>query len=230
MREKLEQNLATWIRKGKYGNRSTIFKDLIVAGKYDLNECFAEFLDGKPTCMVKGKFSDEHAELARKLPKPVEYEIFKNTIFALFAENTNGHLSGKETGFAELISMSVFWINFFHDDKVVDVSSKQESLKIFKKERLTFRCNTQERIRKITCDKNAEHCVTLVLEEQIINVNSFILTDNSPVFKRMLRSKSFKEGLTKTIELPGKNLDDFLCFLRFLQKPKTKVINGRFYF
>lgn len=51
LREKLEQNLATKIRKGKYGNR-TIFKDLIVAGKYDLNECFAEFLDGKPTYMI----------------------------------------------------------------------------------------------------------------------------------------------------------------------------------
>ena len=226
LRENVKEKLTTKIRKGKYGDRISIFKDLITAGKYDLNECLAEFLDGKPTFMVKGEFSDELTRLASKLPKQVEYEIFKNTIFAFFAENTNGQLSGREAGFAELISILSFLDQLFYDDIVVDVSSKQKSLEAFKKKKIMFRYNTKESIRKVTCDQSAGLGVTLVIENQEIHIKSFILTDNSPVFKAMLESTSFKEGQTKTIELPGKSLDEFVYFLEFLQD-STKVFDGK---
>ena len=69
--------------------------------------------------------------------------------------------------------------------------------------------------------------MTLVIEEKEIHVNSFILTDNSPVFKAMLNS-TFKEGQDKRIELPGKNFEHFAYFLHYLsslRRPSIKGIN-----
>ena len=76
--------------------------------------------------------------------------------------------------------------------------------------------------------KDLTDCVTLIVEEQEIYVNSCVLTNNSPVFKAMLMSTSFKEGQSKRINLPGKKFSEISFFLRFLQAPQEiGVILGK---
>ena len=72
----------------------------------------------------------------------------------------------------------------------------------------------------ISCDKRSSDCVTLAVEDKEIYVSSFLLTNNSPVFKAMLSSNSFKEGQNKRIELPGKKFNQIAYFVQYLHSPK----------
>ena len=76
----------------------------------------------------------------------------------------------------------------------------------------------------IVCDKDTKGRITLVIEGKELCVNSYLLTSNSPVFKAMLQSLSFKEGLNRRIELPGKKFIEVVYFLQFLQS--LQDING----
>uniref|UniRef100_A0A7M5UTA3 BTB domain-containing protein n=1 Tax=Clytia hemisphaerica TaxID=252671 RepID=A0A7M5UTA3_9CNID len=69
----------------------------------------------------------------------------------------------------------------------------------------------------ISCSKDSKDCITLVIGEKEVHVNSFILTNNSPVFKAMLSSTDFKEGQNKKIEFPGKKFNEVVYFLHFLR-------------
>ena len=72
----------------------------------------------------------------------------------------------------------------------------------------------------ISCSKESSDCVTLVVEDKEIYVSSFLLTNNSPVFRAMLNSNSFKEGQSKRIELPGKKFNEIALFLQWLSSPQ----------
>ena len=74
--------------------------------------------------------------------------------------------------------------------------------------------------RFISYSKDSPDCVTLIVENQEIYVNSYLLTTNSPVFEAMLTSTSFKEGQSKRIKLPGKKYTEILFFLHYLQTPQ----------
>lgn len=65
--------------------------------------------------------------------------------------------------------------------------------------------------------------VILVVEGFKLHVHKQLLTDNSPVFKRMLES-DFKEKHQKEIPLPGKRIKDFEEFLWTLYQPGDRPI------
>jgi hypothetical protein len=59
----------------------------------------------------------------------------------------------------------------------------------------------------------AEHDLVLKIENTKLHVSKVQLMKESAVFDRMLTS-DFKEKDKKEIELDGKNLNDFVAFLR----------------
>ena len=197
------------------------------------------------------------AYISSSLPEAIKYELVKNSVKAFFedtkiededVENSGPVFSSRTSsggfggfggsyssytevhkpirivvGKVELECILNFFDLIFYDDNVVDLSPKQKSYL----EILPFEYDTQNSIPKITCDEDFEGRVTLIVEGHKIHVKSFILTDNSPVFKAMLQSTSFKEGQTKTIELPGKRLDEIVYFLEFC-KNSRKVVDCKF--
>ena len=213
--------------------------DLIIANEYKLNNYLATFMAkefhfislirtfGKAG-LVNDKILKRNMAIflnSYSLPKEISYELVKNSIKILFHEVDEKNLTfldRHKQHYAEMISILNFFDNVFYDDNVIDISPKNKKGKIFSK---AFQYSTNNVIRKITCAEDFVDRATLIIEDKRIHVKSFILTDNSPVFKTMLHSTSFKEGQTKTIELPGKSLDEVVYFLEFLQYPKQ--IDGK---
>ena len=224
----------------RYKGINEIVIDLVIANEYKLNNYLATFMAKEfhfisliRTFVKAGLVNDKILKRnmaiflnSYSLPKEISYELVKNSIKILFHEVDEKNLTfldRHKQHYAEMISILNFFDNVFYDDNVIDISPKNKKGKIFSK---AFQYSTNNVIRKITCD--AEDFVdraTLIIEDKRIHVKSFILTDNSPVFKTMLHSTSFKEGQTKTIELPGKSLDEVVYFLEFLQYPKQ--IDGK---
>ena len=165
------------------------------------------------------------------LPKEIAYELVKNSIKILFHDIDDGRgyndfkiLDTHNKGYGEMLSILNFFDHIFYDDNVIDILPKNKRGPIFQK--APFQFKTRCVIGRITCGEDFVDRTTLIVENERIHVKSFILTDNSPVFKTMLQSTSFKEGQTKTIELPGKSLDEIIYFLEFLHYPKQ--IDGKF--
>ena len=149
-----------------------------------------------------------------QLDKQMRYGIIKNTI--------NRHRSKKLQSDLNIESVELqIILNFFdlivYDGRTVELAPRK-SLK--QPNPLKSFDDSLNGNGLIYCDEDSKDCVTLVVEEKEIHVNSFLLTNNSPVFKSMLKSTSFKEGQSKRIELPGKNYSEFLFFLGYLQSPQ----------
>lgn len=64
--------------------------------------------------------------------------------------------------------------------------------------------------------------IQVVVDGEVINVHSAILTLTSPVFKEML-SNGMKETTEKKIYLPGKCKDEFKVFMSFLHPGTTRT-------
>lgn len=224
LRDKLEQILITKV-KLKSSNLSNLIEDVALANKYQLDDYLRAFMEQNFTFKKGGTGFDVDLMMSYVtnifIPDAMSYELAKNTINSFFRD-VNNIRRGK------IDSILLFLDLVFYDDRVVDLSSKQKIKKLFKKQNFALKKDTHSIIRKIECTSDFEGRATLVVEGHNINVNSFILTDNSPVFKAMLQSTSFKEGLTKTIELPEKGLDEVVYFLEFLHD-STKVIDGKFH-
>ena len=103
----------------------------------------------------------------------------------------------------------------FYDGRVIDTSPKQRNWKLF--ETPAFDYDTKSALVKVTCGKDFKDRTTLIVEGERIDVKSFVLIDNSPVFKEMLRSILSNEDGTKTIELPGKSLKEIVHLLEHVQ-------------
>ena len=101
----------------------------------------------------------------------------------------------------------------YFDDQIIESSSTRR--KIYQDPPYGY--DTKGMIGRVACEEGFEDRATLIVEGKRINVKSFVLTNNSPVFKAMLQSASFKEGQTKEIELPGKSLDEIVYLLFHLQ-------------
>lgn len=69
--------------------------------------------------------------------------------------------------------------------------------------------------------------VILVVEGFKLHVHKQVLTEKSPVFKRMLKS-DFKEKHQKEIPLPGKRIKDFEEFLWTLYHPEFRPITSMY--
>uniref|UniRef100_A0A7M5XKG7 BTB domain-containing protein n=1 Tax=Clytia hemisphaerica TaxID=252671 RepID=A0A7M5XKG7_9CNID len=106
-----------------------------------------------------------------------------------------------------------------YENRMVDLAPKKNPIFMPKNNYLTSLEKFVD-LESISCNKESADCVTLVVEEREIHVNSFLLTNNSPVFKAMLSSNSFKEGQSKRIELPGKNFNQIIYLLQHLYSSK----------
>ena len=67
--------------------------------------------------------------------------------------------------------------------------------------------------------------VTLIVDGVEIFVNSFVLTENSPVFKKMVQQSKEGDGDGKVIKIPYKSLDEMILLLTVLTRPID--INGK---
>ena len=189
--------------------------------KHGLNKPFAKIMSQKPYFIVEGQNRRKldanlmNSFVSSSLPEPVKYELVKNTIL-------NFIISDK----SEYYSIINFLDLIFYEDKVLDMSPRQrESLEFLGETEEAFHYDTETTLAKISCEEIGR--VTLVIKGRSFNVKSFLLTANSPVFKAMLQSSSFKEGETKTIELPGKSFDEVVYFLSFLNR--NTELNGKAY-
>ena len=241
LRKDLENDLIEDIQKKehlKFEIEKTL-ADLIVAYEYNLDSYLSTFM-AKSFHLISVQRSTKRYDaeftitvcdkdvvfLNNSLPKEIAYELVKNSIKIIFHEVNKDHfkiLQSYESGYAEMLSILIFFDQVFYDDNVIDVLPKNKKGQIFK--RTPYQYRTSSLIGKITCAEDFIDRATLIVEDKRIHVKSFVLTDNSPVFKAMLQSTSFKEGQTKTIELPGKSLDEIVHFLEFLLYPKK--IDGK---
>ena len=240
----LENNLIEEIRITKQLDKQLLEK-LVIANKFNLDKSLATFI-AKDFHFVflhrkfngRGRNAPSELEiklndqlmvtyLSSSLPRNIVYELVKNSIKIIFHEvdGEKGIFSSNEykNGFAEVLCILNFIDLVFYDDNVIDVSPKGKNSKIF--ERLPFEYDTKNAIGKIACAEEDDDRATLIIEDKKIHIKSFVLIVNSPVFKAMLQSTSFKEGQTKTIELTGKSVDEVVYFLKFLQY--SKKIDGK---
>ena len=117
------------------------------------------------------------------LDKPLRLELLKNNVqsyYRIKSKADNG-------GLRDIRFIFNFFDLIFHENRVVNLAVKKEFMEPVQLKTPSVDLNL------ISCKKDAKNCVTLVIEEKEIHVNSFVLTDNSPVFKAMLNS-TFKEG------------------------------------
>ena len=147
----------------------------------------------------------------------VRYELWKNTIIHGFK------IVKSRQNILELQSIFNYFDLIIFNDRVADLCPHKDFL-----EPSPLLYDTHTMLEKISCDKSFEDSATLILGDKTINVKSFLLTDNSPVFKAMLQSTSFKEGQTKTIELPGKCFNEIVYFLHHLIHPNLVIQQGKF--
>ena len=60
-------------------------------------------------------------------------------------------------------------------------------------------------------------------EQRMLYANNYILKMWSPVFETMLKGKTFKEGASKRVELPGKKYEDVLELLTIIHSSAVNV-------
>ena len=152
----------------------------------------------------------------KALHKEIQYELLKSSVL-----NTYRYLN-KEMNYYTAEWMEVqFIFNFLdliiYENRTADIVARKNS---WTSEPVDVNIEKDDiNLESISCPKNSPNRVTLVVEDIEINVNSFILTNNSPVFKAMLNS-TFKEGRNRKIELPGKKFQEIVYFLQFLHAPQ----------
>ena len=134
-------------------------------------------------------------------------EIMKNSVL-------KDYHSKFKNGYTDVCMIFNFLELILHEDRVVDLSVKKDYLEPLKPTNISID------LESISCPKESPNCVTLVVEEKEIHVNSFLLTSNSPVFKAMLNS-TFKEGRNRKIELPGKKFTNVIYLLKYLASQHT---------
>ena len=149
------------------------------------------------------------ANLFINLEKTLRYEILKNTMM-----KETVHMMGSKE-FLELKIILNFLDALIYEEKVLD-NSTQTSRKRRLEWELDFKnCKKQ----KTSCNsfqiETPSTDIILLVDGVKLYVNSFTLTENSPVFKVMLES-TFKESQEKLIQLPGKNVKEVVSFLTFM--------------
>ena len=155
------------------------------------------------------------------LSKEVRYELLKNTIIHQLVSDSDYGSEDEYIRTADGMEIRIIF-NFLdlvvHENRTADLVPQK---KLILRPRDGFSTSSERNLDldSISCNKESDDCVTLVVEGKEIYVSSFLLTNNSPVFRAMLRSKSFKEGQSKRIELPGKKFNQILYFLQYLYSP-----------
>ena len=205
---------------------------LIIANHHGLKKPLTAFMRRK-SVFIKNRTTGYELDARRMssflsyaLPEAIKYELVKNTMCKLLKgakDSNNKDIDASFVDMAEFDSIMNALDLIFYDDKVLDMVPKErQKLELFdvvKEE--TFQYNNKENIAKISCGDDCEGRVTLIIEGRSIGVKSFLLTANSPVCKAMLQSSPFKEGETKTIELPGKSFDEVVYFLSFVDEQNS---------
>ena len=190
---------------------ATEFKNIVLtilrlAEKYKLHGLVQEITDKR---FHLKSFSDMKSTQFKALSKLMQYEILRDSVIDL----------GNSNDFKMEIEI-IF--NFFGlilvENRVADVAIKKKSYLNHRSQDHLIDLDS------ISCDESSDNCTTLVIEQKEIRINTFVLTNNSPVFKVMLESRSFKEGQNMTVELPGKKMTDVAYFLQFLHSQQE--ING----
>ena len=157
----------------------------------------------------------------KAMNREMRYELLKNSInekLLLVEKGFQGVKSRHRIYDQEIMELE-FIFNFFnlmiYENRTGDIAAKKSlfdtvSINQLEKESINPK--------SISYPEASEDCVTLVVEGKQIHVNSFLLTNNSPVFEAMLNS-TFKEGRNRKIELPGKKFNEIIYFLQFLHSP-----------
>eukprot|EP00111_Clytia_hemisphaerica_P000482 TCONS_00001385-protein len=150
-----------------------------------------------------------------RLHRDLRFEILKNTINDQFSDSSHFN--------HELLEIQIIF-NFFDfivfENRSLNVAP-QKSYVVSPAINTSWNSFEETVARRfIPYDKDLTDSVTLIVENKEIYVNSYLLTTNSPVFKAMLNSVSFKEGQSKRVELPGKKHSEILFFLHHLQTPQ----------
>ena len=190
-----------------------LIDSLIIAQKHELYNFTRKQLSHGHGLQTFGLIKKEDFKL---LNKEVRYEILKS---AIYKENRRNEKAGYYR--TELIELQ-FIFNFFdllvYENRTADLAAKKSLWTLPFNEMTSL--EELVNIRSISCAKDSKDCVTIIVENQEINVNAFLLTNNSPVFEAMLNSNSFKEGQSRVIELPGKKYLEIVYFLQFLHSPQ----------
>jgi len=149
------------------------------------------------------------ANVFQNLERTLKYEILKNTIM-----RETVHMPGSKE-FLELKIILNFLDALIYEDKILDNSTYNS-----RKRRLEWDFNFKNSKKQKTSYnsfqiKTPATDVQLLVGDVKLYVNSFTLTENSPVFKVMLQS-TFRESQEKLIQLPGKNVTEVVSFLTFM--------------
>ena len=157
----------------------------------------------------------------KTLHKEIQYELLKNSVLKTYSQlnnETNHYMASSEL--MELQFIFNFLDLMVYENRTADIVAKKN---LWTSEPVGVDVIDNDDIdldlESISCPKNSPDCVILVVEDIEINVNSFVLTSNSPVFKAMLNS-TFKEAQNRRIELPGKKFKEIVYFLQFLHLPQ----------
>ena len=136
----------------------------------------------------------------KTLHKEIRYEILKSVIYK--ENKRNDEASYYDVELMELQFIFNFFDMLVYENRTADIIAKKSLWTLPLDNMISLEKLVD--VKSISCEKDSKDCVTLIVENQEINVIAFLLTNNSPVFKAMLNSNSFKEGQSRVIELPGK--------------------------
>ena len=152
----------------------------------------------------------------KTLHKEIRYEILKSVIYK--ENKRNDEASYYDVELMELQFIFNFFDMLVYENRTADIIAKKSLWTLPLDNMISLEKLVD--VKSISCEKDSKDCVTLIVENQEINVIAFLLTNNSPVFKAMLNSNSFKEGQSRVIELPGKKYLEIVYFLQFLHSPQ----------
>ncbi|XP_066914081.1 uncharacterized protein [Clytia hemisphaerica] len=179
---------------------------LLKADKFELKNLYRTLLRKKPR-MELSTISKENKTFIDM--KPItRYELIRNSLI----EKSKSHTSDNKF-LTEIEDIFKFCDVILYEDRVIDLSAKKdfENADHFK-----FDGNDKN---SFLAEPNNAHYAILIAEDVKLYVDSFVLSEASPVFEEMLETASRDVNGKKILELPGKCFDQVVQFLTFLKKP-----------
>ena len=151
----------------------------------------------------------------QSLINPSKFEILKNTFLARFLQNnTEENIHKQQLQLTELRTIMNFFDLLINENRSVDFAVKGRPIEVNEAvlERNFF---------EFFHSKNTPGEVVINVESgtKQLYIDSFTLTQNSPVLKKMLKENCNPKADGKILDLPQKNLRDMAQFIYYLKNP-----------
>ena len=179
-------------------------KLLLLANKFDIKKLYREFMIQTPRIDLG---SMKENQPFQDLPVLTRYELIRNSVIQLFERK--GH-----TIISEVEDIFNFYDVLLYENRTPDISARKSF-----KEEPSFQYYPKEKD-NFLAEPTDTQFVVLIIEGIKLYVDSYILVDNSPVFREMLETAPRNENGKKVLAMPGQDVNQVVHLLTFLSEPR----------